>query len=513
MNLPAPRIIVTVTGRTVGACRPELQQAAESGADVGEIRFDRWAESERLRAAGLFPSPLPLLATLRSRAEGGEGPDEPERRRDLLLTLARLPFTYLDVESARDLGWFAALAPAQRPRVTLIVGRHFPEGAPLPDVERQLRTAVPPGAWIKVVLPCGFGRFWGEILPALLRWSSASPAPFVFHTTGTSGPLSRAWSGRFGMAAVFAGPVAPGGSDGWTGAGGSPAVEPAQIPVDRMGPYLRGASSSRLFAVVGRPIGHSLSPAIHSRWLRSAGLPGLYLAFEFQTVDEFVEGLTPLVEGGLRGLNVTHPYKSVALGLASRAGHAAEAAGCANTLVVDHQGVTAENTDVAAVARRLRELREGNRWDGEGLTLIGSGGGARAVLVAAHAQGIPVEIVARRPDVARGLAREWGAEVRRRGATRTPSLVVNATPAGREDCPTLDVPWKALLGPGTHVIDFVYRPAHPFLGTAAASVGGTYEDGTRLLVYQAAESHGLWWGAPPAPGLQAQILREAGCAA
>ena len=197
--------------------------------------------------------------------------------------------------------------------------------------------------------------------------------------------------------------------------------------------------------------------------------------------------------------------------MASRAGPAAEAAGCANTLTFEPDTISAENTDVAAVRRRLSELKATERWDGSPVVVLGGGGSARAALAAVSSLDSTSIVLARRREVADGLAREYGG-LSGVGTSLLPaSLVIHATPAGREDCPTLELPWMSVVGPGTHVLDFVYQPVHPILRTRAATKGASYEDGSRLLVYQAAESYATWWGAAPSEDLQEAALREFLC--
>lgn len=501
----SPLLIVTCPGRTISALRAEIQEASAAGADVAEIRLDRLPPGERDQLSALFPPPLPLLATVRSTAEGGEGPDESSDRARHLQVCYRLGFQFLDLEVARDSALVEEWGAATGPKPGLFLSAHLPGNTSTENIRRRLETSRPPGAVVKLVLPCTFNRLWEDLLPGLQPLDGY--APYVLHTTGPTGPLLRAWAGRLGMFAVFSSLPERFGTDR-TGP-----VEPAQIPVDRLRSVAAGGWHGPLFAVVGKPVSHSRSPAVHSLWLRAESRPALFVALEFSDAQDFAESVGPLADGGFRGLNVTHPWKQVALGLASRAGPAAEAAGCANTLTFDHEEVSAENTDVAAVRRRLRELRDAGTWDDSPVTLLGAGGAARAVLSALATVGASAVVVARHPEAAEALAREFGASVPPAGSLRPTRLVVHATPAGREGEDVLALPWESVLGPETHVLDFVYAPANPFLRVAARSKGATYEDGSRLLVYQAAESYAIWWGSPPSRDLQEQALREVVCTA
>ncbi len=506
MTAPRPLCIVTLVGRSVTEARAELSVAAAAGADIAELRLDRWTSAERTRVGELFPSPLPLLATLRSRAEGGEGPEESAGRAQLLRGLLAYPFEYLDLEIRRDHVLIGELSQPAAQRPILVLSAHLPRGAGAAEVAELLEHNGAERAVVKVVVPSDFSRLWTEFLP-IVAHAAAGPA-YIVHTTGPTGPLLRIWSRRFRMYAVFAGPPRPASTPG-----APRPVEPAQIPVDRVRAFFGAPGTAGLYAVVGHPVEHSLSPDIHSLWFAAEERAGLYVPLDFPTEAELAASLGPLSAGGFRGLSVTHPWKFAALALAVRASRVAEAAGCANTLTTEADGWVAENTDVAAVARRLRELRSSRVWDGARLTILGSGGSARAALVAARLIGCAADLAARRRAPAERLAREFGAELVGPAPAQPASLVIHATPAGREEAPALELPWHAFVGPSTYVLDFVYRPAFPFLAREVQARGGRYEDGLRLLVYQAAESYALWWGASPAELLQERALREVACAA
>lgn len=504
MTESLPLVIVTIPSRTLEATRAEVAELVPHGAGAVEIRFDRWAREDLRRAAELFPSPLPLLATYRSTAEGGAGLDDLRDRTKILSALADLPFAYLDLELRRDRALIASVgARPQRP--TLILSCHLRANDTAEKVSELLSGHQPRGAIVKVVLPCGVGRFYREVRP-LLR-SGGSIRPEIVLTTGASGSLIRALAPRFGFAAVFA---APPSRD--LRLRGESAVEPSQLPVDRLRRFYDAGEFGRLFAVAGHPIGHSLSPAVHTLWMSEEGKPGLYLALDIESEEELAHVLRPLGEDGLLGMNVTHPWKDAALRLADRCGPAAERAGCANVLVRTDRVWRAENFDVSATVRRLGELRESGAWSNDRLLVIGTGGAARATLVAASELGASAEILGRSASHVARLAREFGVEVSRISSAPA-SLIVHATPAGRSGVPSLDVPWTERCGSGTYVLDFVYRPDRPFLGEMTTHYGGRYEDGARLLVYQAAESFGAFWDARPSLALEEKALREVVCAA
>jgi shikimate dehydrogenase len=492
MNAPSrPLLVATLPGRSVEETRRGADAAASAGADIGEVRFDRWLPSERARSRELFPTPVPLMATLRSAAEGGEGPDDAAARAAWRADVHTQPFAWVDIERDHD-----PPAPVPSPpSVRWVLSTHLPAAAPPGAVAERLSGPVPPGSLPKVVLPASMARALGEVLTVV---RALPPRAAIVMTTGPSGPLLRAWARRLELPMVYA-------SLPTTSPGGAP-VEPSQIPVDRLRSFFEAPPGSPLFAVVGRPIAHSRSPALHHFWMEREGRRGLYIPLEFSSDEEFTDSLAALVEGGFRGLNVTHPFKEAAYRAATQVGASALACGCANTLTFDRGEIQAENTDLAAIRRRLKELRAEGRWDGERLLVVGAGGAARAALAAARELGISAAILARRPETAARLAREFDARAVT-GPSGTPaSVIVHATTVGRRGSGALDVPLPAWLGPRSILVDFVYRAEEPILPELAALHGAAYEDGGRLLAYAAAASYGIWWGAEPAEPLISAAL-------
>ena len=505
MTAAAPLLIVTLTVRDVASARDALALAHRAGADIAEIRLDRFAPDELHRLSGLFPSVLPLLATLRSRAEGGEGPDDPIRRRAILDEVTALPFAFVDREIRRDLGPAAEPRPpdsgaVSRPSEVRSVHLSRLEGRD--ELARWLRT--PPGeaVFVKVVVPSTLSELWEAVLPALPPPGERS---IVLHTTGPSGPLLRALAADLGLAAAYCAPPESGSGP----PGAEVAVESSQIPVDRLRRHLRtdGGTPPR-FALVGHPVAHSRSAALHSRWMAEAGKDGLYVALDVLSESELVSTLPKLAEFRFRGLNVTHPWKEAALALATSASTAAERCGCANTLTLVEGEVEADNTDLAAILRRLEELRRVGTWVGTDLVVVGSGGAARAALAAAQEVGAHTTLLARDVEKAKGLCARFGAELPTTSPRAPPSLVVHATTAGRAGTPPISVDLRPWVGAGTHLLDFVHRPDDPFLARLAQSADASYEDGGRLLAYQAAEAFEVWWETPVPPTSLERAIEE-----
>ncbi len=504
MTIERPRIVATLAARSATEAAREVARAQADGADLAEIRLDRWAADDRGRLGELFPSPLPLLLTFRSRAEGGEGTDDPTERAAILTAATRLPFEAVDLEAVRDLGLLSSEPVRSVP--VHVVSSHLTPDTPASEIGGLLRATPENGSIRKVVIAASIGRAIREFLPAV---PPADEASRVLLTTGPSGALFRAWSYRLGFPLVFARVADRRGPDGSV----RNAVEPSQIPVDRMRAFFDGGPSAPLFGVVGRPVAHSQSPYLHARWMRESGSPGLYVPLEVESESEFVDALPALAARGFRGLNVTHPWKSVALAAASRVERAAEVCAAANCLTLRGDEVEADNTDLAAILRRLEEFRTDGRWDGRELAVVGAGGSAAATLAAARELGASAFVLARDPDRAAEIAGRFGATALAPGAGRAYDLVVHATPVGRDDAGPLEVPVGPLLRAGGTLLDWVYSPSRSDLRDLAVAASATYEDGWTLLVYQAAASYAIWWGTEPTADQVTATIQEGPCEA
>jgi len=259
----------------------------------------------------------------------------------------------------------------------------------------------------------------------------------------------------------------------------------------------------RTAGVVGRPVGHSLSPLIHAAWLETAGLDGAYHAFEVEP-EGFDAFIAARRGGPLVGLNVTAPHKERALALADTADAAARAAGAANLLLFTPDGrVGARNTDGLGLLAALAEQAPGLQLRGARVVLLGAGGAARSAAVTLRGAGAAeVRIVNRTLSRASTLAAETGAAsfawADLPAALAAADALVNATTLGREGGEPLDIALDGLR-PGAAVMDMVYRPLETPLLRQARARGFVPVDGLAMLIGQARPSFEAFFGRPPPP--------------
>jgi shikimate dehydrogenase len=263
-------------------------------------------------------------------------------------------------------------------------------------------------------------------------------------------------------------------------------------------------------AVIGQPIAHSRSPAIHNAAFAALGLQDewTYEAIE-ASPGEFAGLVRSLSERGFVGANVTVPHKREALRVADEASAAASEIGAANTLSFARAAIRADNTDGPGFLAAL-PASPGDRRS----LVLGAGGAARAVVWALVREGASVEIWNRTPERARQLAAELGAglaQERRLGTeyrgprTEDYDLIVNATSVGM-DSPAppngvSDLKALCLDADGFRdrqvVVDLPYGVAETELIRAARAHGASVVDGLEVLVRQGAESFRVWTGLDP----------------
>jgi len=252
--------------------------------------------------------------------------------------------------------------------------------------------------------------------------------------------------------------------------------------------------STRVVGIIGDPVTHSRSPAIHNAAFAACGLDWVYVAFPVPPGGgpAAVAAVRVL---GLAGLNVTMPHKAAAAAACEELSPTARALESVNT-VVNRDGVLfGDSTDGPGLLAALAD--EGVEVRGTGVLVLGAGGAARAIVQALGTAGARVTIAARRADAGAHAARL--AEDARvvdfsdlDNAVHAADIIINATPIGMAgEPPPIAV---EALQPSQFVYDTVYHPSPTPLLDAAAARGIRHAGGLGMLVHQAALSFTLWTG-------------------
>ncbi|MEQ1896322.1 MAG: type I 3-dehydroquinate dehydratase [Vicinamibacterales bacterium] len=485
--MPRPLLCETVTGSTIAELRAARDAASGvdgAGADMVELRLDGVADLDV--AGALAGRTTPVVVTCRPTWEGGRFDGAEETRRRVLAEALALGAEFVDVEWRA--GWDDLIASTGGRRI--VVSNHDFAGVPwdLADRHRAMRAT---GAEV-VKLASAVTRVNDTLAFRPLAADGAS----IVIGMGPAGVATRLLAAHFGSRWTYA------GHSGAAGYG----VAPGQIPAGEMIGRFRFkeiTAQTAVYGVVGKPILHSLSPAMHNAAFRAAGLDAVYVPVEADDADDFLTFAAGLP---MAGASVTTPFKRDVMVRAAAVDADARAVGAVNTVRRSGTGWDATNTDVAGFLAPLerRATRAGWRLQGSRVAVLGAGGAARAVVRGAAGAGAQVTIHARRREQAQSVADGLGASV---GTWPPPAgswdVLVNCTPLGNlhtaGESPLPDGPFGGRL-----VYDLIYVPRETRLLREARAAGCDTLDGLPMLVAQAERQFEWWTGRRPAPGVMGQ---------
>ena len=268
-----------------------------------------------------------------------------------------------------------------------------------------------------------------------------------------------------------------------------------------------------LAGVMGWPVAHTRSPAIHNHWIAQHGLKGAYVQLPVQPdrLETAIRGLAAL---GFAGCNVTVPHKVSAMQFMDELHPTARRVAAINTIVVQPDGrLLGMNNDGAGYIQSLRDADATWRGDAGPALVLGAGGAARAIVVALLDEGVPeLRITNRTLERAQELAKDFGDRVKvvpwtqRNAAMAGASLLVNTTTLGMHGQAPLDVALDAL--PQTAMVsDAIYIPLETPLLTQARLRGHRTVNGLGMLLNQACPAFQSWFGVLPeiTPELRAAV--------
>src|SRR6266404_2528478 len=470
--------ICAVVAASTAAEMVKLVRSALRQAKTVELRLD-WLSSDLERArflAWLMKSKVKsatFLATCRRREGGGKCAGGIDRELYWLIQAreAGCQWCDLEVETLRKLPGQSVREYPVPSRVLLSV--HDFERTP--DLPRRMNP--PAHGGVDAVKIAAEARTIHDSV-RLLRLARNSRS-FVAVPMGEAGLPARILALREGSALAYA-PVAA-------------ATAPGQVSLDEMIHLYRAHAltrRTRVYGVIGDPVGHSLSPLLHNTGFVARHVDAVYLPFLVHDLRDF---LTAVPEFGIRGFSVTHPHKQTILKYLKECDALAVEIGAVNTVVVRRDGsLFGSNTDYLGV---LRALEKKLRIRGSRVLIFGAGGAARAATFALTRAGAAVAICARREKAAKELARAFGAEVVPRAALRTESFdaILNATPVGMHPHDGV----SPLASSELHcrlVMDLINRPHKTQLLKIAARKGITTVPGVEMLLAQGYAQWELWTG-------------------
>ena len=471
------RICAVVAGSTAAQMAEQVRCALKETKTV-ELRLD-WLRSDTERSRFLnwlkanTPKKATFLATCRRREGRGKLAGDVDRELYWLMQAreAGCQWCDLEVETLRKLPDQSVREYPVPPRVLLSV-HDFERTPVLP------RSVSPPahGGAAAVKIAAKANTIADSV--RLLKLARRSKN-FVAVPMGEAGLPARVLALREGSALAYA-PVAE-------------ATAPGQVSLEEMTHLYRAHAlnrRTRVYGVIGDPVGHSLSPLLHNTGFVARHLDAVYLPFLVRQLDDF---LAAVPEFGVRGFSVTLPHKQTILKHLKECEPLAAEIGAVNTVIVRSNGsLYGRNTDYVGV---LRALGKKLRIKGSRALIFGAGGSARAAAFALKRAGAVVAICARREIAAKELARAVGGEVVPRRALRTEyfDAILNATPLGMHPRDGI----SPLASGELHcriVMDLIYRPQRTQLLKIAAKKGIATVSGAEMFLVQGMAQWEIWTG-------------------
>jgi shikimate dehydrogenase len=248
--------------------------------------------------------------------------------------------------------------------------------------------------------------------------------------------------------------------------------------------------ATKIYGIMGKPVSHSLSPAMHNAAFQKLGLNNIYVAFEVEDVAPALDGLRAL---GVCGVSVTIPHKQAVIPHLDAIDPVAQKIGAVNTLLIEDRHIRGYNTDWIGANQALGMIMD---LAASTVLLLGAGGAARAIGFGLQEKGATVILANRTLAKGRALARDLNCECYPLEGIKdlNVDVLVNATSVGMT--PNVDaIPVaKAFLKNVPAVMDIVYSPLETRLLREAKQVGCKTVNGTNMLLFQGVAQFEIWTG-------------------
>lgn len=511
-------LCVSIYVTDAAQARRDLALAAERGADMAELRIDTFTDEQEVKAL-IQASPVPVIVTCRSQEEGGKTTLDDVHRLALLTSAGEAGASYLDMEfaSVLDNDWRGPHKPrSQRPG--WIYSSHNFVTRPANLHQLMIDLAHSPCDVSKVAWNARSVRDNVEAFDLMLQRHK----PTIAICMGEAGMLSRVLAKKFGAFVTFASLSA------------DSSTAPGQVTIDQIKSLYRWdaqQASTKVYGVVGQPIAHSMSPAIHNASFGHTGFDGVYVPLlvegSYESFKAFMETFLEFEPLMLSGLSITIPHKENALKYLQERGATieplAEQIGAVNTIGVTRDGsrytLEGRNTDYAAILDSITAALgiTRDKLADYRVAVLGAGGTGRTAVAALASCGATVVIYNRTHDRAEALASEFNGRTGKVVAAPIEKLCdsccqiyLNTTSVGMH--PHVNAsPFDGVapkLDSSHLVFDTVYNPLETKLLQHARNAGAKTISGIEMFVRQAAAQFEMWTEQPAPTDVMRQIVLD-----
>ncbi len=470
-------IIVPVTGPSMEEATNQIVSSARY-ADLFELRIDLLSRPDIGRL--IASTRKPFIATCRPVREGGRFEGREDERFDLLQQAVNAGARFVDLE-LDAWGPGRQRLHSRNRSLQWIVSHHMLDGPP-GRVDALYATMRKTGAGI-LKFAYMADDAW-EIRAAMQFFAIAQKdrQRVIAIAMGEAGEASRVLYKVFGGWATFAG-----SEDGGLSA-------PGQLPASTMKRVFQSntrTARTRIFGLVGNPVGQSKGIYIHNPLYRRLGRDAIYCRFKIDDLTRFMKTF----DGVLSGCSVTAPHKQAMIKFLATVDPLAHTLGAVNTVVRRSRGYFGANTDARGA---LDAIEQKLRVNGRRFVVLGAGGAARAVAGEAVRRGARVYVANRTAQRAKGVARALGVKwtALENVASLEPEILVNATSVGM--WPNIDAtPLREIPGTVRLAFDAIYNPAMTKFLKDAEGQGAITVTGVEMYVGQAVEQIRLFTGRKP----------------
>ena len=477
----------------------EWEQAAQAGAELVELRIDclrRAPDIERI----LAKRHTPVVFTVRRGADGGLWRGEEDARLTLIRKAIVAGVDYVDLE----MDTAAAIKRPKFGKTKRIVSYHNFQQMPedLEDLAEKMRALDPD--IVKIAAPARSVQEASRLLEFVRDTNKICPTIGI--AMGDLGSFTRILGTKYGAPYTYAGfnpdrMFAPG------------LLLFQQLKRDLFHDQID--AKTEIYGVIGDPIGHSLSPAVHNTAFRREGLNKVLVPFRIPA-DSLKESLDSLRWLGMKGFSITIPHKETVIPLMNRVDESVQTLKACNTAVHEKDGWVGHNTDYSAAMECLEAVLKRSQPDSENplrdkqVLILGAGGVARTIAAGLLQRGAGVTLCARKDEKATKLAEElncksipWTAR-----ASTINDILINGTPVGMH--PNVDespVPVAAFRS-GMLVFDTIYRPENTLFVKQARERECVAITGVHMFVRQAALQYKYYTGQPAPEELMYEVVKR-----